>query len=128
MSGLTKSDFEAEAFRGGVARAAVVTAGATNVNASRVFGITIRAARDVPAATDAVPRDSKLRPDSTTVVSYVVAFDTKADADAYAVVAARATDDALAAAANVRSNMRFARAETLVEPPAVKAQPTLPRD
>ena len=127
MSGLTVSDFEAEAFRGGVARAAVVTAGAAGINASRVTGITVRDARAVPAAAAVMPRDAGAA-GSACVVSYKIAFDTRAEADAYAAVAARATDDALAAAANVRSTMRFARAEALVEPPAVKAQPTLPRD
>ena len=125
MSGIQQSDFDAEAFRYGAARSAVVDAGAWGVNESRITHISVRpatpeelreAARDVGASQPYL------------ALNYTVTLDSRHDADAYAAIAARATDDALAAAANERSNMRDARAEELLGPPQFVATPTLPHD
>ena len=125
MSGIRASDFDAEAFRYGAARAAVVDAGAWGVNESHVTHISVRPA--TPDELRAAARDAAAS-QPYLALNYTVALDSRRDADAFAAIAARATDDALAAAANERSNMRDARAEELLGPPQFLATPTLPRD
>ena len=124
VGGIVESDFDTRPFIDGVVRAAVVDAGAAGVDASRVSAVRVAPASAEQAAAlatgGAVPSQRLL------AVSYDVAFDSRADADAYAAEALAATDDALAAAANERSNMRDARALTLLQPPPVLATPKLP--
>jgi hypothetical protein len=127
---MSVSDFAAEPFRAGVARAAVVDAGARGVNRSRVTRVTLS---DKPldaserAALPAEPRESLIDANVPLLrLSYDVTLDGRRDADAFERVAARASDDALAAAANERSNMRAARVEALLAPPTRRATRTLP--
>jgi hypothetical protein len=126
VSGMSASDFSAEPFRAGVARAAVVDAGARGVNISRVTNVTLTDKLNaaelaaLPEARDVAATDTLVR------LSYDVTLDGRADAAAFERVAARASDDALASAANERSNMRAARVEALAAPPTRRATPKLP--
>ena len=128
VSGIRESDFDTRPFVDGIVRAAVVDAGASGVDATRVSNVSVAQATEAQAASlaaqaaDGVPSTRLLL-----AVSYDIAFDARADADAYAAEALAATDDALAAAANERSNMRDARAAALLLSPAVRAVPKLPR-
>lgn len=131
MSGIRESDFDTRPFVDGIVRAAVVDAGAQGVEASRVSSVSVAPASAEQAALLAgvggAPPDGSPSPRLLLAVSYDVAFDARADAAAYAAEALAATDDALAAAANERSNMRDARAAALLAPPAVRATSKLPR-
>jgi hypothetical protein len=130
VSGIRESDFDTRPFVDGIVRAAVVDAGAQGVDASRVSSVVVAPASAEQAALLAgvggAP-DGSPSPRLLLAVSYDVGFDARADADAYAAEALAATDDALAAAANERSNMRDARAAALLAPPTVRATPKLPR-
>ena len=124
------SDFDERPFVDGVVRAAGVDAGAQGVDASRVSAVRVAPATPEQAAVLAPAAEQGAAPlpppKRLLSVSYDVAFDARPDADAYAAEALAATDDALAAAANERSNMRDARAAALPTPPAVRVTPKLP--
>ena len=130
--GIRASDFDERPFVDGVVRAAVVDAGAQGVDASRVSAVRVapatpeQAAVLAPAAEQGGAAPPPPPPKRLLSVSYDVAFDARADADAYAAEALAATDDSLAAAANERSNMRDARAAALLAQPAVRVTPKLP--
>ena len=130
VSGIVASDFDERQFVDGVVRAAVVDAGAQGVDASRVSAVRVAPATAEQAAVLAPPAEPGAPPPPTPrlllSVSYDVAFDASADADAYAAEALAATDDSLAAAANERSNMRDARAVMLLAPPTIRVKPKLP--
>ncbi len=123
VGGIVASDFSEDAFRDGVVRAAVVDAQLRRVTDSRVRGVAVRsasgdetaAAQPPPPPPGAPAQQQQQLP--AVVVDYQLTLDSRRDADAYAAVALRATDDALAAAANERSNMRAARAVALLGPP-----------
>ena len=127
VSGIVASDFDERPFVDGVVRAAVVDAGAQGVDASRVSAVRVAPATPEQAAVLAEQGGAAAPPPKRLLaVSYDVAFDARADADAYAAEALAATDDSLAAAANERSNMRDARAAALLAPPATRVTPKLP--
>ena len=126
-------------------RIAALRVSARDVNATEAAGVAatraaeaaLAAARAAAAAAaalpsaDAPPSPPLSPPPSPALLvalSYEVTFDSAADADVYAASAARATDYALAAAANERSNMRAARVEALRAPPTRRpvAAPPLP--
>ena len=130
VSGIVASDFDERPFIDGIVRAAVVDAGAQGVDASRVSAVRVAPATPEQAAVLAPAAEqggaATPPPKRLLSVSYDVAFDARADADAYAAEALAATDDSLAAAANERSNMRDARAAALLAQPAVHVTPKLP--
>ncbi len=104
---MTQSDFEPDAFKRGAARAAVVDAGASGTSAERITAVALG-----PSSAGGPPGAPPLLN-----LNYTITLDARREAEVYSATAARTTDDALAAAANERSNMRAARVEALAAPP-----------